>query len=386
MGHVDNGKTTTTAAIAKYLKSQGAITKDIGIKDLDKHPEESARGVTITHTTVEYETANRIYSHTDLPGHQDYIKNMITGSAALDYAILLVDANDGIMPQTKEHVKLARNCNVKNIIVFLNKMDMVGKDEYELVSLVEEEVKELLISHEFDVENISFIRGSALTYMQDGDKEIGENAIKQLVEAMDALPAPEREFDKPFLMSVQEVFNIQGRGSVLSGIISRGSITKDVAVEIFAKKHDGCDIIKSSILEIERFRRSYDRAEAGDNVGILCRGINKGQVSAGSIVSASGILKPYKKFYAEVIVTNTEDGGRSKPFFPGYQPQFFIRTDNITGIIEFENKKLEYVMPGDNLTLIITLKRPYPLEEGLRFSFREGGITVGSGIVTKMME
>ncbi len=378
IGHVDHGKTTLTAAITAVLSKQpGNNTQPLRFDQIDNAPEEKERGVTINITHVEYETAKRHYAHIDAPGHADYIKNMITGAAQMDGAILVVSAADGKMPQTTEHVILARQVNVPAMVVFLNKIDTV--DDPEIVDLVEAEIRELLSKYEFPGDKIPVIRGSALKAME-GDPE----AEKQIMELMDKvdnyIPDPVRETDKPFLMSVEDVFSIKGRGTVSTGRVERGSLKVNEEVEVVGIK----DTKKTIVTGLEMFRKTLDETQAGDNVGVLLRGVEKDDIQRGQILAKPGSITPHKNFEAEVYILSKEEGGRHTPFFTGYKPQFFIRTADVTGEVTLP-EGIEMVMPGDNAKMIVKLIQPVAMEEGLRFAIREGGSTVGAGVITKII-
>ncbi len=379
IGHVDHGKTTLTAAITIILaKSGGATAKQYA--DIDAAPEEKARGITINTAHVEYETANRHYAHVDCPGHADYVKNMITGAAQMDGGILVVSAADGPMPQTREHILLARQVGVPALVIFLNKVDMV--DDKELLELVELEVRELLSSYDFPGDDIPIIPGSALAAVENRDPEIGEQAILKLMAAVDAyIPTPERPLDMPFLMAIEDVFSISGRGTVVTGKIDRGIVKVGDEVEIVGIR----DTQKTICTGVEMFRKLLDQGQAGDNVGILVRGIDREQVERGQVLCKPNSVKPHKKFEAEVYVLNKDEGGRHTPFFANYRPQFYFRTTDVTGIVELP-AGTEMVMPGDNIKLVVSLIAPIALEEKQRFAIREGGRTVGSGVVAKIIE
>jgi len=379
IGHVDHGKTTLTAAITIVLaKSGGATAKQYA--DIDAAPEEKARGITINTAHVEYETANRHYAHVDCPGHADYVKNMITGAAQMDGGILVVSAADGPMPQTREHILLARQVGVPALVVFLNKVDMV--DDKELLELVELEVRELLSSYNFPGDKIAIIGGSALAAVENRDPEIGENAILALMKAVDEnIPTPERPLDQPFLMAIEDVFSISGRGTVVTGKVDRGIVKVGDEIEIVGIR----DTQKTTCTGVEMFRKLLDQGQAGDNVGILVRGIDREQVERGQVLCKPGSVKPHKKFEAEVYVLNKDEGGRHTPFFANYRPQFYFRTTDVTGIVELP-AGTEMVMPGDNIKLVVSLIAPIALEEKQRFAIREGGRTVGSGVVAKILE
>ncbi|MDD2504753.1 MAG: elongation factor Tu [Bacilli bacterium] len=371
IGHVDHGKTTLTAAITKYFGDF------IEYENIDKAPEERERGITISTSHVEYETENRHYAHVDCPGHADYVKNMITGAAQMDGAILVVSASDGPMPQTREHILLARQVGVPKIIVFMNKCDQV--DDTELLDLVEMEVRELLGEYKFDAD-CPVIRGSALKALE-GDETYAQ-AIKDLMKSVDEyIDNPVRDTDKPFLMSVEDVFTISGRGTVVTGRVERGKVAINDEIEIVGLR----DNRKSVVTGIEMFRKSLDYAEAGDNAGILLRGINREDIERGQVLAKPGTVKPYKKFKAAVYVLSKEEGGRHTPFFSNYRPQFYFRTTDVTGVIELP-QGVEMVMPGDNIDMTVELISPVALEAGTQFSIREGGRTVGAGTVTEIIE
>ena len=382
IGHVDHGKTTLTAAITKVLSFKGWA--DFTAYDqIDKAPEEKARGLTIQLAHIEYETEARHYAHIDCPGHADYIKNMITGAAQMDGAILVVSATDGPMPQTKEHLLLAKQVNVPAIVVFLNKVDQV--DDEELLELVEMEVREVLSKYEFPGDEIPVIRGSALKALEGSEKEYDAEVykpIRDLLKAVDEyIPLPQREVDKPFLMPIEDIFTITGRGTVVTGKVERGRIVPGDEVEIV-----GFGMHKKTVAtSLEMFRKILDEAIAGDNVGVLLRGIDKNEVERGMVLSAPGSIHPHKRFKGQVYVLKKEEGGRHKPFFSGYRPQFYIRTTDVTGSVKLP-EGVEMVMPGDNVELTVELISPVALEEGSRFAIREGGRTVGAGVVTEVIE
>lgn len=378
IGHVDHGKTTLSAAITKVLSKQpGNPTKPIEFSEIDAAPEEKERGVTINISHIEYETEKRHYAHIDAPGHADYIKNMITGAAQMDGAILVVSAPDGAMPQTREHVLLAKQVNVPAIVVFLNKIDMV--DDPELLDLVEMEIRELLSKYEYPGDEVPVIKGSALKALE-GDPE-AEKQILELMKAVDDyIPTPTREVDKPFLMPVEDVFSIKGRGTVATGRIERGRVKVGDEVEIIGLR----DTQKSVVTGIEMFRKTLDYGEAGDNVGVLLRGIEKNDIERGQVLAAPGSITPHTEFEAEVYVLSKEEGGRHTPFFSGYKPQFYIRTTDVTGEVTLP-EGVEMVMPGDNTKMTVKLIQPVAIEEGLRFAIREGGKTVGAGVVSKII-
>jgi len=378
IGHVDHGKTTLTAAITKVLSKQpNNPTKSLEFYEVDNAPEEKARGVTINIHHCEYETENRHYAHIDCPGHADFVKNMITGAAQMDGAILVVSAPDGPMPQTREHILLARQVNVPAIVVFLNKVDMVSDPE--LLDLVEMEIRELLTKYQFPGDKIPIIRGSALKALE-GDAE-GEKAILELMKAVDEyIPTPVRDLDKPFLMPIEDVFSIKGRGTVVTGRVERGKVKLNDEVEIVGIKPTK----KTVVTGVEMFRKSLDEGQAGDNIGVLLRGIEKEDVERGQVLAKPGSVTPHTEFEAEVYILTKEEGGRHTPFFTGYRPQFYIRTTDVTGEITLP-EGVEMVMPGDNAKMKVKLIQPVALEEGLRFAIREGGHTVGAGVVTKII-
>ncbi|AYM03038.1 elongation factor Tu [Levilactobacillus yiduensis] len=376
IGHIDHGKTTLTAAITKVLASKG-LAKAEDYADIDAAPEERERGITINTAHVEYETEKRHYAHIDAPGHADYIKNMITGAAQMDGAILVVAATDGPMPQTREHILLARQVGVEYIVVFLNKTDLVDDDE--LVDLVEMEVRELLSEYDYPGDDIPVVRGSALKALE-GDEE-QEKVILHLMDIVDDyIPTPERENDKPFLMPVEDVFTITGRGTVASGRIDRGTVKIGDEVEIVGL-HD--DVLKTTVTGLEMFRKTLDLGEAGDNVGALLRGINREQVVRGQVLAKPGSIQTHEKFKGEVYILSKEEGGRHTPFFSNYRPQFYFHTTDITGVIELPDG-VEMVMPGDNVTFTVELIQPAAIEKGTKFTVREGGHTVGAGTVTEI--
>ncbi len=378
IGHVDHGKTTLTAAITHVLakKYPSDLNKALNYEDIESSEEERKRGITVNISHVEYETEKRHYAHIDAPGHADYIKNMITGAAQMDGAILVVAASDGPMPQTREHILLAKQVNVPAMIVFLNKCDMV--DDPEILDLVEMEVRELLNKYKFDGDNIPIIRGSA-TKALAGDAE-AITAIEELIDAIDEhIPTPERDLDKPFLMPVEDVFSISGRGTVATGRVERGKIAINEEVEIVGIK----DTSKTVVTGIEMFKKQMKEAQAGDNVGILLRGVDREGVERGQVLVKTGTVTPHTEFEAEVYILSKEEGGRHKPFFTGYKPQFYLRTTDVTGEISL-SEGVEMVMPGDNVAINVKLITPVALEDGLRFAIREGGHTVGAGVVTKV--
>jgi elongation factor Tu len=381
IGHVDHGKTTLTAAITMTLAERG-FAKAYRYEDIDKAPEEKARGITINTSHVEYETDNRHYAHVDCPGHADYVKNMITGAAQMDGAILVVSAPDGPMPQTREHILLARQVGVPALVVFMNKVDMVADPE--LLELVEMEVRELLSFYQFPGNDIPIVRGSALCAVQGEKPEIGRDAILKLMETVDqAIPTPKRDLEKSFIMPVEDVFSIAGRGTVVTGRIETGVIKVGDDIEIAGLRKDS---IKSTCTGVEMFKKTLDRGEAGDNVGILLRGLKREDVSRGQVLCKPGAVKTHKKFLAEVYVLKKEEGGRHTPFVVNYKPQFFMRTADVTGTVVALKEGAEMVMPGDNTTVTIELFTPVAMAEGLRFAIREGGKTVGAGVVAKIIE
>jgi elongation factor Tu len=378
IGHVDHGKTTLTAAITEIQNKKG-MADFVPFDQIDKAPEEKARGITIATAHVEYETENRHYAHVDCPGHADYVKNMITGAAQMDGAILVVSAADGPMPQTREHILLARQVGVPYIVVFLNKTDMV--DDPELLELVELEVRELLSQYEFPGDEIPIVKGSALKALESGDPESADAAcIQELMEAIDSyIPQPERELDKPFLMPVEDVFTITGRGTVATGRVEQGKIKVGDEVELVGFGANK----KTVVTGVEMFRKLLDEAQAGDNVGLLLRGVDKDEVERGMVLAKPGSITPHTEFSGEVYVLTKEEGGRHTPFFQGYRPQFYFRTTDVTGTVDLP-AGVEMVMPGDNVTMAIKLITPVAMAEGLRFAIREGGRTVGAGVVTKI--
>ena len=378
IGHVDHGKTTLTAAISKVLSDKGYGTAR-DFSSIDSAPEEKERGITINTSHIEYETANRHYAHVDCPGHADYVKNMVTGAAQMDGAILVVAATDGPMPQTREHILLCRQVNVPNVLVFMNKVDMV--DDPELLELVELEVRELLSSYEYDGDNAPVIQGSALGGLNGDAKWVAK--IEELMDAVDSwIALPTRDVDKPFLMPIEDVFSITGRGTVATGRIEAGVINTGDGVDIVGM---GDEKLTSTVTGVEMFRKILDRGEAGDNVGILLRGIEKTDIKRGMVIAKAGSVTPHKKFKAEVYVLSKEEGGRHTPFHNKYRPQFYVRTTDVTGEI-FLPEGVEMVMPGDNLTITVELLQPIALNVGLRFAIREGGRTVGSGQVTEILD
>jgi len=379
IGHVDHGKTSLTAAITKVLAEAGGATFT-AYDQIDKAPEEKARGITISTSHVEYETANRHYAHVDCPGHADYVKNMITGAAQMDGAILVVSAADGPMPQTREHILLARQVGVPAIVVFLNKCDMV--DDPELLDLVELEVRELLSKYDFPGDDIPIVRGSALAALEDSDKKLGQEAVLELMQAVDAyIPQPERPIDQPFLMPVEDVFSISGRGTVVTGRIERGAVKVGEEVEIVGLKAT----TKTTVTGVEMFRKLLDQGQAGDNVGCLLRGTKREDVERGQVLAKPGSVKPHTKFKAEAYILTKEEGGRHTPFFTNYRPQFYFRTTDVTGVVHLP-EGTEMVMPGDNVSMDVELIVPIAMEEKLRFAIREGGRTVGAGVVASIVE
>ena len=379
IGHVDHGKTTLTAAITMTLaKKYGGTVK--GYADIDSAPEEKARGITINTAHVEYETEHRHYAHVDCPGHADYVKNMITGAAQMDGAILVVSAADGPMPQTREHILLARQVGVPYIIVYMNKADMV--DDAELLELVEMEVRELLSKYDFPGDDTPIIIGSALKALEGDQSDIGEPSIFRLAEALDSyIPMPERAIDKPFLMPVEDVFSISGRGTVVTGRVERGIIKVGEEIEIVGIK----PTVKTTCTGVEMFRKLLDQGQAGDNIGALLRGTKREDVERGQVLAKPGSITPHTKFTAEIYVLSKDEGGRHTPFFNGYRPQFYFRTTDVTGSIDLP-AGTEMVMPGDNISITVALIAPIAMEEGLRFAIREGGRTVGAGVVAKIIE
>lgn len=377
IGHVDHGKTTLTAAITRTLEGKGSA-QFIAFENIDKAPEEKERGITINISHVEYETPKRHYAHVDCPGHADYVKNMITGAAQMDGAILVVSAPDGPMPQTREHILLARQVGVPSIVVALNKCDML--DDEELLDLVELEVRELLTQYGFPGDDVPVVKVSALKAMEGDEEEMGK--VYELMEKVDEyVPEPERDLDKPFLMAIEDVFTISGRGTVVTGRVERGKVNAGDEIEIVGFNKT----TKTVATSLEMFRRILDYAEAGDNVGVLLRGIGKDDVERGQVLAAPGSITPHKKFKAEVYVLKKEEGGRHTPFFPGYRPQFYLRTTDVTGSITLP-EGVEMVMPGDNINMDVELIAPVALEDQLRFAIREGGKTVGAGVVTEIIE
>jgi len=379
IGHVDHGKTTLTAAITKVLAEAGGADYT-AYDQIDKAPEEKARGITISTAHVEYETDGRHYAHVDCPGHADYVKNMITGAAQMDGAILVVSAADGPMPQTREHILLARQVGVPALVVFMNKVDQV--DDEELLELVELEVRELLSSYDFPGDDIPIVKGSALAAIEDSDTATGKDSIIELMTAVDDyIPQPERPKDQPFLMPIEDVFSISGRGTVVTGRVETGVINVNDAVEIIGIRETG----KSVCTGVEMFRKLLDQGEAGDNVGLLLRGINRDDVERGQVIAAPGSISPHTKFSCEAYILTKEEGGRHTPFFSNYRPQFYFRTTDVTGSVVLPDGT-EMVMPGDNISMEVNLIAPIAMDEGLRFAIREGGRTVGAGVVSKVIE
>lgn len=379
IGHVDHGKTTLTAAITKHCAEKG-MANARAFNEIDNAPEEKKRGITIATSHVEYETPKRHYAHVDCPGHADYVKNMITGAAQMDGAILVVSAADGAMPQTREHIVLAKNVNVPALVVFLNKVDMV--DDPEMVDMVEEEIRELLSKYDFPGDKIPVIRGSALKALEGDEGEIGGKAIDKLLDELDNyIPDPVRDLDKPFLMPIEGVFSISGRGTVATGAIEQGKVKVGDEVEIIGFGEN----IKTTVTGVEMFKKSMNEGQAGDNVGLLLRGVKQEDIKRGMVVAKPGSITPHKKFKAKVFVLTKEEGGRHSPFFTGYRPQFYFRTTDVTGIVTLEPGR-EMVMPGDTVDLNVDLIAPIAMEKDLRFAIREGGRTVGSGVVTEIIE
>ena len=379
IGHVDHGKTTLTAAITKVLAEAGGA-EFTAYDQIDKAPEEKARGITISTAHVEYETEGRHYAHVDCPGHADYVKNMITGAAQMDGAILVVSAADGPMPQTREHILLARQVGVPALVVFMTKVDQV--DDEELLELVELEVRELLSSYDFPGDDIPIVKGSALAAIEDSDATTGSGSIMELMAAVDNyIPQPERPKDQPFLMPIEDVFSISGRGTVVTGRVETGVINVNDAVEIIGIRETG----KSVCTGVEMFRKLLDQGEAGDNVGLLLRGINRDDVERGQVIAAPGSISPHTKFSCEAYILTKEEGGRHTPFFSNYRPQFYFRTTDVTGSVVLPDGT-EMVMPGDNISMEVNLIAPIAMDEGLRFAIREGGRTVGAGVVAKVIE
>ena len=380
IGHVDHGKTTLTAAITLVLNKRNGTGEFVDYANIDKAPEERARGITINTSHVEYETPNRHYAHVDCPGHADYVKNMITGAAQMDGAILVVSAADGPMPQTREHILLARQVGVPKIVVFLNKEDQV--DDPELIELVEMEVRELLNEYDFDGDNTPIVVGSALKALEDPDGPWGDKIIKLMDEVDEYIPQPERATDQPFLMPVEDIFSITGRGTVATGRVERGTVKVGDTVELVGLTTETRDVV---VTGVEMFHKLLDQAEAGDNIGLLLRGVQRNEIERGQVLAAPKTIKPHTKFKAEVYVLTKEEGGRHTPFFNGYRPQFYFRTTDVTGNITLEDG-VEMVMPGDNARFNIELITPIAIEKGLKFAIREGGRTVGAGVVSEIIE
>ena len=381
IGHVDHGKTTLTAAITKVLTKKG-FAKFLAYDQIDKAPEERERGITIAIAHVEYETENRHYAHVDCPGHADYIKNMITGAAQMDGAILVVSSPDGPMPQTREHILLGRQVGVPAIVVYLNKVDMIAKEDQELLDLVELELRELLSKYQYPGDTTPIVRGSALKALEGDPSPIGEPSVLALLAACDAfIPEPKREIDKPFLMPVEDVFTISGRGTVVTGRVERGIVKVGEEVEIVGYR----DTMKTTITGVEMFRKLLDEGRAGDNIGALLRGTKREEIERGQVLAKPGSITPHKKFRGEIYILKKEEGGRHTPFFKGYRPQFYFRTNDVTGLVTLP-EGAEMVMPGDNVNLEIELITPIACEEGLRFAIREGGKTVGAGVVAKVIK
>ena len=379
IGHVDHGKTTLTAAITKVLAEEGGASFT-AYDQIDKAPEERARGITISTAHVEYETKNRHYAHVDCPGHADYVKNMITGAAQMDGAILVVSAADGPMPQTREHILLARQVGVPAIVVYMNKVDQV--DDPELLELVEMEIRDLLSSYGFPGDEIPIVKGSALAVLEDGDKKIGHDSIIELMNAVDSyIPEPVRPLDQPFLMPIEDVFSISGRGTVVTGRVERGVLHVGDEIEIVGIRPTQ----KTTCTGIEMFRKLLDEGEAGDNIGVLLRGTKREEVERGQVLAAPGTITPHTDFTSECYVLTKEEGGRHTPFFSNYRPQFYFRTTDVTGTIQLP-EGTEMVMPGDNVTITVQLLNPIAMSEGLRFAIREGGRTVGAGVVSKILK
>ena len=379
IGHVDHGKTTLTAAITRVLAAEG-MAEQRAFDQIDNAPEERERGITIAASHVEYETAKRHYAHVDCPGHADYVKNMLTGAAQMDGAILVVSAADGPMPQTREHILLASQVGVQTMVVFLNKVDMV--DDPDLIELVEEEIKDLLDQYGFDSGSIPFVQGSALKALNGEDDEIGRKAVLELMAKVDEhIPTPERDASKPFLLPIEDVFSISGRGTVVTGRIEQGIIKLGQEVEIVGIK----ETVKTTVTGIEMFQKEMNEAQPGDNVGILVRGIKKEDVERGQVLAAPGSITPHKKFKAQVVVLTKDEGGRHSPFFAGYRPQFYFRTTDVTGSVTLPEGR-EMVMPGDDVEFTVELINPIAMRKGLRLAIREGGRTVGSGVVTEIIE
>ena len=380
IGHVDHGKTTLTAAITLIMNKRYGSGEFVDYAHIDKAPEERERGITISTSHVEYETPNRHYAHVDCPGHADYVKNMITGAAQMDGAILVVSAADGPMPQTREHILLARQVGVPKIVVFLNKEDQV--DDPELIELVEMEVRDLLSEYDFDGDNTPIVVGSALKALEDPDGEWGDKILKLMGEVDAYIPQPERDTDKPFLMPVEDIFSITGRGTAATGRVERGTVKVGDNVEIVGLSEERRSVV---VTGVEMFKKLLDQAQAGDNIGALLRGVQRNEIERGQVLAAPGTIHPHKSFEAEVYVLTKEEGGRHTPFFNGYRPQFYFRTTDVTGDIQLP-ESVEMVMPGDNATFKVELITPIAMDEGLRFAIREGGRTVASGVVSKLLD
>ena len=380
IGHVDHGKTTLTAAITLVMNKRYGGGEFVDYAHIDKAPEERERGITISTSHVEYETANRHYAHVDCPGHADYVKNMITGAAQMDGAILVVSAADGPMPQTREHILLARQVGVPKIVVFLNKEDQV--DDPELIELVEMEIRDLLTEYDFDGDNTPIVVGSALKALEDPDGEWGDKIVKLMEEVDEYIPTPVRDTEHPFLMPIEDVFSITGRGTVATGRVEQGVVKVGDTVELVGLTDESRQVV---VTGVEMFRKQLDQAEAGDNIGALLRGVQREEIQRGQVLAAPGTIKPHTKFEAEVYVLTKEEGGRHTPFFNGYRPQFYFRTTDVTGDIQLADG-VEMVMPGDNSTFTVTLITPIAMDEGLRFAIREGGRTVASGVVSKILD
>ena len=381
IGHVDHGKTTLTAAITKVLAEVGGA-EFTAYDQIDKAPEEKERGITISTAHVEYETEKRHYAHVDCPGHADYVKNMITGAAQMDGGILVVNASDGVMPQTREHILLARQVGVPALVVYINKIDQLSEEDKELADYVEEEMRELLTKYEFPGDKTPIIKGSALAAIEDRDEEIGKNSILELMKAIDEfIPQPNRPIDQPFLMPVEDVFSISGRGTVVTGRIEQGQVKVGEEIEILGIREPQ----KTTCTGVEMFRKLLDSGEAGDNVGVLLRGTKREEVERGQVLAKPGSIKPHTKFKAEAYVLNKEEGGRHTPFFSNYRPQFYFRTTDVTGTIKLP-EGTEMVMPGDNISMEVTLLSPIAMTKGLKFAIREGGKTVGAGVVAEIIE
>ncbi|MFP4686605.1 MAG: elongation factor Tu [bacterium] len=380
IGHVDHGKTTLTAAIVHYLAGQG-FADDMGFDDIDNAPEEKERGITIATAHVEYETENRHYAHVDCPGHADYVKNMITGAAQMNGAILVVSAADGAMPQTREHLLLARQVGVPDLVVFINKTDQV--DDPELIELVEMEIRDLLNDYDFDGDDVPVICGSALEALENTEDEEKTECIRELLDAIDShIPEPERDVDKPFLMAIEDVFTITGRGTVATGRVERGKINVNDPAELVGLREEP---LETTVTGLEMFRKLLDQAEAGDNIGALLRGIDKNEVERGMVLVEPGSVTPHTKFRGEAYILTKEEGGRHTPFFDGYRPQFYMRTTDVTGSVTLP-EDIEMVMPGDNVEVNVELMVPVAMEEGQRFAIREGGKTVGAGVISEIIE